>query len=574
MAEVVDIPSPRLWWPNGCGAQPLYELEAKAAGDTVCKRRGLRKLELFAEPDEIGLGFKFRVNGLDIFARGANWIPCDALPARQTREVLDDLLSSAPQVDMNMLRVWGGGQYESEASYDLCDEKGLLVWQDFMFSCSAYPATPEFLANVEEEARHQVERLRDRACLAPLWCGNNEDLGALNWYEVSRKNRDRYLVDYDRLNEGVLGRLADECDPTRTFWPSSPCAGWGDYLDSWRGDMHYWRVWHEGHSFDAYYAVTPRFCSEFGYQSFPSLECIRSYAPPDQLNVTAPVVEHHQRHPGGNARIVEMFARYFRLPEGVAKFVYLSQVQQGLAIKAAVEHWRHLRPVSIGTMYWQLNDLWPVCSWSSLEYSGKWKLLHHMARRFYPPVIASAFQTQAGELELWLTNNRNSAVPSHLTLRVLDYADVEQGRREFTATAPAGSALKLGVFPMAELAPRPDQVFAVLDLESGGETYRTTHFFVPYKACELKPAQVRTGISGKGRQLTLTLSTDAPVFFISLEVEGWRGEFDDNCITLLPGAKRQLRFTAKWPTPTRKQFEQALAVGICGGATLAPERLQ
>ncbi len=564
LEESFEIPSPRLWWPNGCGEQPLYELEVKAAGDTLHKRLGLRQLELIAQEDEVGLGFKFRVNGLDLFAKGANWIPCDALPSRQTRAVLDDLLSSAASAHMNMLRVWGGGQYESEDFYDLCDEKGLLVWQDFMFSCSTYPATPDFLASVEEEARHQVKRLRDHACLA-LWCGNNEDLGALNWYEISRKHRDRYLVDYDRLNEGVLGRVVDQADPARTFWPSSPCAGRGDYSDNWRddkrGDMHYWRVWHEGRSFDAYYAVTPRFCSEFGYQSFPSLECIRTYAPPDQFNVTAPVMEHHQRHPGGNARITEMFARYFRLPEGFANFVYLSQVQQGLAIKTAVEHWRHLRPVCMGTLYWQLNDLWPVCSWSSLEYGGKWKLLHYMARRFYAPTIASAFQTSAGELELWLTNDRDAEVPARLILRVLDFEGRERQRREFSAKVAPGGAFNLATYPVAGLAPEPDEVFAVLDLESGEGGYRNTHFFVPYKACELHPAQVQTTVEADGPgRFTVTLSTDAPAFFLSLDLEGWRGEFDDNCITLLPGEERQLRFTAKGPAPTLAQFQQAQVV--------------
>jgi beta-mannosidase len=325
--------------------------------------------------------------------------------------------------------------------------------------------------------------------------------------------------------------------------------------------MHYWRVWHEGRSFDAYYAVTPRFCSEFGYQSFPSLECIRTYASPDQYNVTAPVMEHHQRHPGGNARITEMFARYFRLPEGFANFVYLSQVQQGLAIKTAVEHWRHLRPVCMGTLYWQLNDLWPVCSWSSLEYGGKWKLLHHLARRFYTPVIASAFQTSAGELELWLTNDRNTEVPARLTLRILDFEGREKQRREFSATAAAGSALKLAAYPVAELTPKPDEVFALLDLEAGEGAFRNTHFFAPYKACNLRPAQVQATAKADGPgQFALALSTDAPAFFLSLDLEGWRGEFDDNGITLLPGERRHLHFTAKGPAPTLAQFQQALVV--------------
>ena len=283
-----------------------------------------------------------------------------------------------------------------------------MIWHDMMFSCALYPSTPGFLANVEREIRHQVKRLRDHPCIA-LWCGNNEDVGALTWYPESRKNRDRYIVDYDRLNEGVIGRVVDECDPTRTFWPSSPSAGRGDYSDNWhddrRGDMHYWSVWHESKAFSAYYEVSPRFCSEFGYQSFPSVELARGYCPPGQMNVTSPVMEHHQRHGRGNALIVEMFTRYFRMPEGFENFVYLSQVQQALAIKTAVEHWRHLRPTCMGTLYWQLNDNWPVCSWSSLEYGGKWKLLHHAARRFYAPTIVSAFQRPDRTVEVWLTSD-------------------------------------------------------------------------------------------------------------------------------------------------------------------------
>ncbi|MDA0335837.1 MAG: glycoside hydrolase family 2 protein [bacterium] len=562
--ETVTVHQPALWWPNGHGEQPLYELSVQIAGDRATKRLGLRRLQLVVEDDDIGLGFKFRVNGLDIFAKGANWIPCDAMPGRQTRAVLDDLLSSAAGAHMNMVRVWGGGQYESEDFYDLCDEKGLMVWQDFMFSCSAYPATRGFLASVEEEARYQVKRLRDHACIA-LWCGNNEDLGALSWFEVSRANRDRYLVDYDRLTEGVLGRVVDECDPTRTFWPSSPCGGRGDYSDNWhddsRGDMHYWQVWHSGKSFDAYYDVTPRFCSEFGYQSFPSMETIRSYAPEDQFNVTAPVMEHHQRNVGGNSKITEMFTRYFRMPDGFENFVYLSQVQQGLAIKTAVEHWRHLRPGCMGTLYWQLNDLWPVCSWSSLESGGKWKLLHYMARRFYAPTILSAFQTRDGMLEVWVTNDHAEAVALQATLRVVDFAGNETQRLEFSGAGPAHGALLLGRYAVADLAPEPTAVFAILDMHVGDVHFRNEHAFATWKSCALPEAQVQVTVAplSAGR-FAVGLRTDAPAFYLSLNAAGVRGEFDDNCFALLPGEERSVVFTCKGAAPTATELHAALAV--------------
>jgi len=551
----VTLRNPKLWWPNGYGAQPLYSLVVRVAGDEVRKRLGLRTLAVVNVEDKRGLSLGFHVNGVEIFAKGANWIPCDALPQRQTRAALEDLLTSAQQAHMNMLRIWGGGQYESDDFYDLCDEKGLLLWHDFMFSCALYPATPKFLENVRQEARHQVKRLRDHACLA-LWCGNNEDIGALNWFEESRKNRDRYLVDYDRLNEGVLGQTVDECDPTRTFWPSSPCGGRGDYSDCWhadnRGDMHYWSVWHEGKSLDAYHAVTPRFCSEFGYQSFPSLDTIRQYAPKSQFNVTAPIMEWHQRNVGGNSRITEMFSRYFRLPEGFANFVYLSQVQQALAIKTAVEHWRHLRPVCLGTLYWQLNDNWPVCSWASLDYGGKWKLLHYAAKKFYAPVLVSAFQRKEGQLEVWVTNDQRTPVHGTVVAEVRNFAGKLIRRYRLPARVAAGSATLIKKWKVADLIADPATAF--LQLTFNGAT--NTHFFTEYKRCELAQPRVRIQV-GKGHRVTLR--TDKPAFFVSLNATGIPGEFTENCLTLLPGQAQTLTFTPKHPV-TLAAFRKSLTL--------------
>ena len=556
----ITIRNPKLWWPNGYGAQPLYDLTVHVAGDEVRKRIGLRKLEVQNVEDKRGLSMTFRVNGVDIYCKGANWIPCDALPQRQTRTALDDLLTSAQQANMNMLRVWGGGQYESDDFYDLCDEKGLLVWQDFMFACALYPATPKFLELVRQEARHQVKRLRDHACLA-LWCGNNENLGALGWYEESKKNRDRYLVNYDRLNDGVIGKTVDECDPTRKFWSSSPCGGRDDYSDCWhadgRGDMHYWSVWHEGKSFDAYYDVRPRFCSEFGYQSFPSLETIRRYAPPDQLNVTAPIMEWHQRNPGGNSKITEMFSRYFRMPDGFANFVYLSQVQQALAIKTAVEYWRSLRPTCMGTLFWQLNDNWPVCSWASIGYGGKWKLLHYAAKKFYAPIIVSAFQRKDGQLEVWVTNDQLTPVRGTVVAEVRNFAGKLIRRYRLPARVAAGSAKLIKKWKVVDLAPQPEKVF--LQLTFNGAT--NTHFFTEYKRCDLAKSRIRAQVRQDYR---VTLRTDKPAFFVSLNATGIRGEFDDNCVTLLPGKAQTFRFKPKQPV-TLATFKKSLTVNHLRG---------
>lgn len=560
----LNLVRPRLWWPNGYGEQPLYDLTVSLDGHEVKKRLGMRTLELVNREDEGGLSMTFRVNGTDVFCKGANWIPCDSLPQRQTREHLDRLLDSAARANMNMLRVWGGGQYESDAFYELCDEKGILIWQDMMFSCSLYPATPQFLENVEQEVRYQAKRLRDHACLA-LWCGNNEDVGALNWYPVSRKNRDRYLVDYDRLNEGVIGKTLDACDPTHAFWPSSPCGGRGDYSDNWhddsRGDMHYWSVWHEGKSFDAFYAVTPRFCSEFGYQSFPSLATIRSYAPEADWNVTSPVMEHHQRHPRGNANIVEMFTRYFRVPEGFDNFVYLSQVQQALAIKTAVEYWRSLRPLCMGTLYWQLDDCWPVCSWSSLEYGGKWKLLHYAARRFYEPVMVCVYRSTAdGPVEIWAVNDRKEPVSGTLTTRVLGFDGKTRKRERMAVRLPAGGARKLKAYRSEALAPAPGDVFLRVELKTGAGLATNDFFFAPWKACALQDAEVKADVRQTAGGFRIKLSTDKPALFVSLDADGVDGELDDNCITLLSGEPRELTFTPRGRAPSLAGFRKALRV--------------
>ncbi len=547
----IEVARPRLWWPAGYGEQPLYELAVDIGGHRVTRRIGLRTIELENREDADGLSMAFRVNGVPVFCKGANWIPSDALPSRQTRAQLEHLLGSAARANMNMLRVWGGGQYEGDAFYDLCDELGILVWHDMMFSCALYPADPGFLAGVEEEVRHQVKRLRDHPSIA-LWCGNNEDVGALNWFEESLAHRDRYLVDYDRLTEGTIGRVIDECDPTRPFWPSSPCGGRNDYGDNWhqqnRGDMHYWVVWHEGKPFAAYLDVQPRFCSEFGYQSFPSVATIRGYAGGGSLNATAPDVEHHQRHPRGNSIITEMFTRYFRVPDGFESFVYLSQVQQALAIRTAVEYWRTLRPRCMGTLYWQLDDCWPVCSWSSIEHDGTWKLLHYAARRFFAPLMLAVF-LKDGAAEAWIVNDTRERVSAAATFEVLGFDGTVLHRERVEAAAPAERAVRLRRWKVEDLTSAPDSCFLLATLVRGRERTSTECFLTEPKRCTLADADVRVEVTaGSDGRPAVRLSTDRPAFYVSLDSGELAGEFDDNCFTLVPGRPRTVGFS---PRPVR-----------------------
>lgn len=562
-----EVKNPRLWWPNGSGAQELYPLTVETADRTVERMIGLRTIEVVNRPDEYGVSMFFRVNGVDVFAKGANWIPADAFPSRQTEARYEDLLESARLANMNMIRVWGGGQYEKDIFYEICDRKGLMVWQDMMFSCSLYPSTEAFIANVMNELDYQIPRLKHHASLA-IWCGDNEVIGATKWYDKERVST--YLVNYDRLNR-ELWRRVEALDPERMFWPSSPCGGPNNFNDGWHddscGDMHYWEVWHGAKDFSAYYSVRPRFCSEFGYQSFPSFETVASFCPPDQFNVFSPVMDHHQKCVRGNAPIIGMFGKYFRMPESFGDFLYLSQVQQALAIKTGVEFWRTLKPRCMGTIFWQLNDNWPVASWASIEYGGKWKQLQYHAKRFYAPVIATACRDpQDGQTRIFAVSDLRERCKVTVTAVVSDFDGLPQKRFEFSASLKPGESRCLKAFKPAELAGfNPEEHFMELRLsaecaDGTALSFENTFFFDVFKHCAFRHADVKTAVkAGKDGGFEVTLSTDRPAFFVTLDTPGIPGIFSDNSLTLLPGEPKTLVFSPKKET-TAAELGKALEV--------------
>ncbi|MBN1933824.1 MAG: glycoside hydrolase family 2 protein, partial [Anaerolineae bacterium] len=392
----VTISDPKWWWPNGYGDQPLYQVQVvlQAAGTTVdqkCFQFGLRTLELRREPDQWGESFTFVVNGVPVFAKGSNWIPADSFPTRLTDQFMEHLIWSAAEANQNMLRVWGGGLYEEERFYDLCDRYGVLVWQDFIYSCSIYPmGDAAFLDNARIEAEENIKRLRHRASLA-LWCGNNEmEWGWYGWGWDRPEHKDLKEA-YDRFFHRLLPAWIDEFDPDTPYWPSSPSSNipFDDPGSQLRGDAHYWDVWHGRRPFTAYRGQYPRFMSEFGFQSLPPLRTVATYAEEKDRNMTSYIMEHHQRSGSGNGLMIAQMTDTFRMPKDFASLVYLSLILQAEGIRYGVEHWRRAMARVSGTLIWQLNDCWPVASWASIDYFGRWKALHYAAKRFYAPLLLS-----------------------------------------------------------------------------------------------------------------------------------------------------------------------------------------
>jgi beta-mannosidase len=547
LRQKFHVNNPRLWWPAGQGDQPLYTLTVTVDGEAVSRRVGLRTLELITEDDEIGQTMKFRVNGRDVFAKGANWIPGDAMPSRITPEAVLPQLQACVQANMNMLRIWGGGQFEADWFYDACDELGLMLWHDFMFACMHYPSDRAFLKEVRAEVEYQVRRLSHHASVA-LWCGDNEIIGAMGWYDVTKNNRDRYIVNYDRLNR-TLEEVVEDHDPARRFWPSSPSMGPLDFSDGWhvdtRGDLHFWEVWHSAKPFEHYRTVKPRFCSEFGFQSFPSMKVIESFTNPEDRNVSSPVMETHQRNKGGNARMVETMTRYFRFPSDFAGMIYLSQVQQGLAMQTAIDYWRSLKPRCMGTLYWQVNDTWPVASWSSLEYGGGWKLLHYMAARFFAPVRVVAVPDDAEDatdVKLVVVSDVPEDVATTVIVEAVHMGGAIRLLAECAVTVPADRAVDVWQFDRSTLA--ADEFVAFRWVSDDGR-HMGDNEYLPrfYKEYALPTTAPTLTWFEDGEGPALRISAPQPCFFVRLE-SATGGVFSDNGFTLLPGRPRVVRWRA------------------------------
>lgn len=566
------ITNPQLWWPNGMGKQPLYTVAvvlrdgAERPLDQWQRRIGLRTLRLIRQPDEWGESFHFACNGVPFFAKGANWIPADVFVTRLTGEKYGRLLQAAAAAHMNMLRVWGGGLYEQPAFYDGCDELGICVWQDFLFGCATYPTfDDDFMANVAAEARENVRRLRHHASLA-LWCGNNELEQGLVGDEWT--NWTMSWADYGKLYDTLLADVCAELSPQTDYWPASPHSPIGDRRDfnnpRW-GDAHIWDVWHARQPFEFYYTCFHRFNSEFGFQSFPEPQMVRTYTELEDENVTSFVMEHHQRSPAGNSIIMHYMLDWFRLPMSFAMTLWLSQILQGMAIKHAVEHWRRTMPRGMGTLYWQLNDCWPVASWSSLDSAGRWKALHYMARHFFAPLLISS-----------VPNPDNGSVAIHATS---DLLAEQQGVVRWVVTTAGGERVGEGELT-AVIPPNQNTPITTLDLQPllqthgsrnllvwltllvNGETVsenlalfaRPKHLLLP------KPELGWEVAEGENGRYEVTISTDKPALWVWVEIN-MAAQLSDNFFHLGgENGRKTLTLTPDTPNHDLATVQNSLAV--------------
>ena len=543
-AELI-VDSPDLWWPNGMGDHPLYDLRVELVDpnggvlDVVTKRIGLRTLELARDDDEWGESFCFAVNGVRFFAKGMNWIPADTFAPRVTRDDYARLLSDAAAVHANMIRVWGGGYYESDTFYDLCDELGLCVWQDFMFSCSAYPSFDrEYMDNVRIEGEENVRRLRHHPSIA-LWCGNNE----VEWLNAGDVWTDTKMSwsDYTALFDDLLAKVVSDVDPERAYWPSSPHTPHGDRADANRpdcGDAHLWDVWHGRKPFSWYRGCLHRFVSEFGFQSFPHPKTIESFTIPSDRNVSSYVMEHHQRSGIGNTMITANLLDWLRMPDSFEGMVWLSQIVHALAMKTGVEHWRRNMPRTMGALYWQLNDCWPVASWSSIDYAGRWKALHYMARRFFAPLLVSAIADD-GNVEITVTNDLREACEGRFRWSLMDLNGAVIERAAFDVTITPQASRSIVTLDLADslrrCGVRNVVLWIYLDAKEHGRSSDMMLFAPPKHIDWPEPDITRTVRTGFDGGYCVRLLAKRPTLWVWIDLDGLDARYSDNFVHLVPG---------------------------------------
>jgi beta-mannosidase len=537
----IVIEHPQLWWPNNLGDHPLYNVKlilnaCKQKVDEKCLRIGLRRVTVNREKDAYGESFEININNTSIFAMGADYIPEDNILSRCRRERTERLIKSCVQANYNTIRVWGGGYYLDDYFYDLCDEYGIIVWQDLMYACKIFELTDEFKENITLETVENIKRLRHHASLG-LWCGNNEQESG--WYDWgwSETFSPHLKTDYIKMYEVMLPEIAKKIDPNTFYWPSSPSSGgsFDDPNDQNRGDMHYWDVWHSQKPFTAYRDVFPRFNSEFGLQSFPSLKTVKTFTLPEDRNIFSYVMESHQKNNTCNGKILYYISENYKYPKDFDSLLYASQLIQAEGIRYGVEHWRRNRGRCMGALYWQLNDCWPVASWSSIDYFGRWKALHYAAKRFFNPLLASACENGT-TVSLHVSNESKMSVSGILYWELLNSACniLQKGETKVSVDALSSKeCLKLDFSNELETIEKQRDAYLNYRFVTGDEVISTgTVLFVKGKHFEFKDPKISAEIIEKGDRFVLNIKCDAFARFVELSFDSVDAILSDNYFDL------------------------------------------
>jgi len=538
----MKIAEPELWWPSDYGGQTLYDLKVSVKSgqdelDHTSRRFGIRSVALVQKDDEEGKTFIFEVNGVPIFCKGANWIPADSFLPRVRREDYEDLLSLAVDANMNMLRIWGGGIYESDDFYELCDEKGIMIWQDFMFACAEYPEEEWFWKKVKKEAEEVIKRLRNHPSIV-LWCGNNENQWGhfAGWWGKKEKLYGETI--YDKILPEVCARL----DPSRPYWPGSPYGG-ADPNSEAEGDRHNWFVWSWWQDYTMYGRDRGRFISEFGFQAPPTMETIESFTEEKDRWPQSEVMEHHNKMVEGTERLYRFLAGHFKVPEDFDRYVFLAQINQGEALKTGIEHWRRRKFMTSGTLFWQLNDCWPVSSWSVIDYYHRPKPSYYYVKRCFSPVLVSLVRKDKS-VDVWVTNDTLKAFRGRVVLKLQTLKGEVLSTTEEKITVPANSSRMV----LRKELQVPDKEAAsrlLAALLYGGEELlsQNTLFLKRYKHVELPEPKIKAETEAADTdKRTFRIAVSSPVFakavHLRLPSDLGRCSYSDNYFDILPNTEK------------------------------------
>jgi beta-mannosidase len=540
----ITIENPIFWWPHNLGTPHLYEVEVQLVQkgivrDEVVVNHGVRNVSLIAEEDQHGQSFYFNVNGVPVYMKGANYIPQNSLQNRVTEQHYETLLQDVVDANMNMLRVWGGGIYENDVFYDFCDEKGILVWQDFMYACAMYPGDEAFLENAKQEAEDQLLRLRNHPSIV-LWCGNNENSEGWHrwgWQDgKTQAQKDKIWGDYLKLFDSILP--AEVAKHTQLdYWESSPKYGRGNPKYQFEGDAHDWWVWHDGYPFEHFEDFVPRFMSEFGFQSFPSMDVMKFINQSEEIQIDTEGMKSHQKHHSGYELIDLYMDRDYVVPENDEDYVYVSQLVQARGMRIGIEAHRRAKPYNMGTLYWQLNDCWPGISWSSIDHFGNWKALHYELKEAFENVLVS-FKREGDQVDIYIVNDLLNDIDETLKIRLVDF----QGNKLWNLSKPvkvtSNSSMLVDSFIMGSFEEiQWNQV--VLEAQYGDAS--NTHFFVKPKELALDNADINFKIekAEEGFSIDLTSPVLQKNLMLMTPTDGY---FSDDFFDLIPKETKTVLF--------------------------------